>query len=188
MTLTPPKTALQYLGPVRNILNGPGYSRRVGNEIVPLIDPNLIIAIVWQESAGVPWAYRPEPRYRWLWDVKADKPFRKVSDQEIESENAPEDFCCLTGSRNQEWWAQQASWGLMQIMGACAREQNFKGPYLTELCDPYVNLEFGIKHLWQYAFQHGGRSQTDALLRWNGGNPDYPGQVLEKMKAVAASL
>src|SRR5690348_13997974 len=126
--MTPPKAALQYLGPIRNILKGPGYSR---------LDPALIIAIIWQESAGLQWAYRPEPRYRWFWDVKADKPFRQPTADEIESEVAPADFPSLSGNRNQEWWAQQASWGLMQIMGAAAREQNFKGLYLTELCDPY---------------------------------------------------
>jgi hypothetical protein len=69
----------------------------------------------------------------------------------------PKDFPYLAGDRDQEWWAQQASFGLMQLMGGLARELGFKGAYLTALCDPDLNLQIGCKHL-------------SALLKWADGD------------------
>jgi len=153
------------------------------------LDPALIVAMIWQESSGNPWSYNPEPRYRWFWNVRNDSPFRKVADEEIASKTPPKDFPCLAGDTDQEWWAQQASWGLLQLMGAAAREQHFRGTFLTELSDPYVNLEFGIKHWWCYACQFGNRNKHDALQRYNGGgDPLYADHVLEKVPAVIAAL
>lgn len=147
---------------------------------------SLILAIIWQESSGNQWAYNPEPRYPYLWNVRLDAPFRKQTPAEIASETPPADWPCYTGDPDQEWWAQQASWGLMQLMGAAAREQRFHGNYLTELCDPYVNLEFGVRHLWNYAFQCGNRTRDAALLRWNGGgDPAYPQKIAEKLAALS---
>lgn len=146
---------------------------------------NLILAIIWQESEGNPWAYNPEPRYRWFWNVKKSEPFRKVSDVEIAAKKPPSDFPCRRGDPDQEWWGQQASWGLMQVMGAAAREQGFSGDYLPETCDPYTNIEFGIKHFWKYALRSGQESVEKGLLRWNGGgNPKYPDEVLAKLAEI----
>jgi hypothetical protein len=117
----------------------------------------LVAAIVQVESGGLAWAYKPEPRYHYLWNVRTAAPFRALTLPEIASEMAPADFPFLAGSREQEWWAQQASWGLMQIMGAAAREEGFTGLYLPELCDPIVGLRLGCKHL-------------GALLRWANGD------------------
>jgi len=156
------------------------------------IDPALIIAIILQESAGNPWAYNPEPRYRWFWNVRNDSPFRKINDIEIASKIPPNDFPCLIGDPDQEWWGQQASWGLMQVMGAAAREQHFRGPYLTELCHPYLNIEYGIKHWWNFASQFGRRSSEASLSRWNTGNDrdgrSYAKSVLDKLPAVQAAV
>ncbi len=143
------------------------------------LEEDLVLAVIWQESIGNPWAHRPEPAYKWLWDVKQDKPFRQLTYAETLAAVPPADFPTLAGSHTQEWTNQRASWGLMQLMGAAAREQGFKGNYLTELCDPYTNLEFGIKHLWNYAFQKGNWSAIDALCRWNG-DKAYAAEVLAK--------
>ncbi|MEM4655267.1 MAG: lytic transglycosylase domain-containing protein [Thermosphaera sp.] len=107
----------------------------------------LVRAIVSVESGGNPWAWNPEPAYRYLWDVRAQKPFRRLTHIEATVKTPPPDFPAIAGDRDQEWWAQQASWGLMQVMGAVARELGFTGPYLTELCDPLLNLELGCLHL-----------------------------------------
>lgn len=161
----------------------------VGTTIARLgypLDPALALAIVWQESEGVPYKWNPEPRYRWIWNVKENAPFRQMTSAEIASEVPPGDFPALAGDRDQEWWGQQVSWGLTQIMGAAAREEGFKGGWLPELIfDPYLNLEFGIKHLWRYAFQKGNRLTVDALLRYNGGgNAKYPSEVLHKRAEI----
>ncbi len=158
-------------------------------ELIKFVDTRLVLAIISQESDGDKTAWNPEPRYPWLWDVRQDKPFRKLTDAEYASKEPPGDFPYLAGDRDQEWWGQQASWGLMQVMGAAAREQHFRGKYLPELVsDPYLDLEFGIKHLWNYAFQKGNRSTVDALNRWNGGgNPKYAAEVLNKRELIEAN-
>lgn len=111
------------------------------------LDPTLVEALVFIESGGNPWAWNPEPRYRYLWDVRTKAPFRPLTAVELGSELPPADFHYLSGDRDQEWWGQRASWGLMQMMGALAREKGFQGPYLTELCNPTLNLTLGCRHL-----------------------------------------
>ena len=95
---------------------------RVAKAAAHGLPPLLITALVEQESAGDPYAWNPEPRYRYLWDVKRNAPFRTPTEAERASEIPPHDFPTLGGDRDQEWWGQQASWGLMQVMGAVARE------------------------------------------------------------------
>jgi hypothetical protein len=79
--------------------------------------------------------------------VARNRPFRTLTQAEIASEAPPRDFPFLAGDRDQEWWAQQASWGLMQVMGAVARECGFHGNYLSQLLDPEEGTEFGCRHL-----------------------------------------
>jgi len=151
------------------------------------LEPTVIVAQVQVESGGDTYAWNPEPRYHWLWDVKQNKPFRAVTLNEMASETPPKDFPCLAGDPDQEWWAQQCSWGLLQVMGALAREMGFKGVYLTELCDPVVGLTLGCKHLSELlAWAKGDIEQ--ALAAYNGGkggnekapfrNRDYAIKVL----------
>ncbi len=128
------------------------------------LDPDVVEAMVLQESRGHAWAWNPEPKYRYFWDVRHGRPFRTVTPVEIANKWPPADFPSPTAERDQEWWGQQASWGLLQVMGAVARERGFNGLFLTELCDPKVGLLLGCKH---YA----------ALLRWASG---------DTWKAVAA--
>lgn len=132
------------------------------------LDPALVSALVSVESAGNQWAWNPEPQYRYLWDVKRNAPFRALSQSEIASKVPPADFPTLAGDRDQEFWAQQASWGLMQIMGAVAREIGFRGDYLTQLCQPEANLLIGCKKLSQLLVWANG-NVTQALAAWNGG-------------------
>lgn len=123
------------------------------------IDADVVEAMVLQESGGRTHAWNPEPKYRWFWDVRHNRPFRTVSDAEVASKWPPTDFSALTAERDQEWWGQQASWGLLQVMGAVAREVGFGGLYLPELCgDPALGLSLGCKH---YA----------AMLRLSDGDP-----------------
>ena len=148
-------------------------------------NPLLPLAIIWQESGGNRFAWNPEPRYRWFMNVKTRKPFRKVTDDEIAAETPPPDFPCLAGDPDQEYWAQQASWGLLQLMGSSARERGFNGPYLTQLVDPDINIELGLKHLWIYAYRNGIETTERALLRWNGGgDAQYANKVLKKLNEI----
>lgn len=157
------------------------------------LDPKLVMALVMVESGGNQHAWNPEPAYRYFWDVRKGKPFRFVTALEARAEVPPEDFGCLAGDPDQEWWAQQASWGLMQVMGALARELGFKGPYLPELCsNPEVNLSLGCLHLGRLMKWAAGNADR-ALSAYNGGkggnlvppyrNQDYATKVLA-MKAT----
>lgn len=149
------------------------------------IDRALLFGMIEQESGWEPWAWNPEPRYRYFWNVKTKTPFRRVTELEIGSEKPPADFPALFGDRDQEWWGQQASWGLLQVMGAVGRERGFLGPYLPALCDPSVNLFYGTRHFRALLTRYNGDTET-ALLRWNGGgNPGYPGEVMGRSKNYA---
>lgn len=157
------------------------------------LDPKVVGAIVRVESAGNPYAWNPEPRYRWVWNVRTWAPFRALRLDEVASEVAPADFPSLAGDRDQEWWAQQASWGLMQVMGAVARERGFRGLYLTQLVDPATNLDIGCGHLAALLRWAEG-DLVQACAAWNGGkagnerpplrNQDYADKVLRAMAGV----
>lgn len=79
------------------------------------------------------------------------------------------------------------SWGLMQVMGATARQYGFRG-WFTELCEPEVGLEFGCRYLADLRRQFGHEGWPVIVRAYNGGpggrdnetNP-YPEEVLEKL-------
>lgn len=132
------------------------------------IPVHLVAAICAKESSFIPGAWRPEPVYRYLWDVVKDERFRKLTPEEIASETPPPDFGKIGGPRVQEWWGQQASWGLMQVMGANAREHGFRGVYFTDLCDPEIGLEFGCRFLARLLARN---PIEDAASAYNAGRP-----------------
>lgn len=110
----------------------------------------LVKAMVEVESNFNIYAYRVEPRYRYLVNVETGEPFRELTIIEIESEYAPQDFPYYkrVSSRHTEWWGQQASWGPLQVMGAVAREYGFTGAF-PELCS-IEGLRYGCMHLANY--------------------------------------
>lgn len=142
------------------------------------LDPRIVRALITVESGGNTWAWNPEPKYRYLWDVRSGKPFRALSPGEASSEFPPSDFPCLAGDPDQEWWGQQASFGLMQVMGAVAREMGFKGAYLTQLCEPSINLRYGCQKLAADLKWAGGDVRA-MLASYNGGRGgNSPGGIL----------
>lgn len=147
--------------------------------------PALVAAVVAQESSGNPWAIRPEPRYRYLVDCRTRQPFRAVSPDELASKVAPADFPFLAGSRDQEWWLQQCSIGPMQVMGAVAREQGFKGPYLTEMCDPEIGVAIGCQVLAGHLVWSGNdvRLALGAFNAGRGGAATYGRPYADKVLA-----
>ena len=138
------------------------------------LEPELVAALVMQESGGKSDAWNPEPRYQWFWDVKTQKPFRRVTQAEVASKFPPADFPCRAGDRDQEWWAQQASWGALQLMGACAREVGCHLEYLPGLCDPAEGLEWGCRWFAKLLSRFG----AGAVSAYNAGHP-VPGSPYE---------
>ncbi len=157
------------------------------------LDPLVVEALVLQESSGNPYAWRPEPAYRYLVDCRTGLPFRACSPDELRSTIAPPDFPTLAGTRDQEWWAQRASLGLCQIMGAVAREQGFREPYLLALCEPATNLRIGCQILKGHLEWARG-DLTLALAAYNagragamrGGGRAYADQVLARYARLRA--
>jgi hypothetical protein len=132
------------------------------------LDTVTVAGLIEVESGFNPWAWNPEPRYRYYWNLKTNLPFRKVSPEEATSETPPRDFPTLVGDPDQEWWAQSVSWGLMQLMGAVARERGFTGRYLTQLVDPKINITFGCMQLVRL-LQWSKGNLNQALAAYNGG-------------------
>lgn len=113
--------------------------------------PNLVIAIARVESAGDAWAIRYEPQYRWLFDA------------ELWAKR-------LFLSEDTERMQQRTSWGLMQVMGAVAREHGCRARYLSKLCDPHQGLYYGILHLkWLRDGQ--GFKDDEIISAYNQGRP-----------------
>lgn len=50
-------------------------------------------------------------------------------------------------STHTERYFRAASWGAMQIMGQTARELGFDGDDFSELCRPYIGVQYGCKYL-----------------------------------------
>lgn len=140
------------------------------------LDADLILAVIWQESSGDQWAYRYEPQYQYFLDVKSGKPLYR---SHLSGAANRLEALRLLGST--EFNAQSASYGLMQVMGAVAREHGMTG-WLTALCDPNIGIKFGCKHLVGH-YQRNGNDIDTALLRYNGGQ-DYPGKIIEKLRAI----
>lgn len=143
------------------------------------ITTDLVLAVMWQEEAnGDPWAIRYEPNYQYFYNHKGRYALYDVNQS-------------VTGNRlrainilgQTEMSAQSHSWGLMQIIGAAARERGFMPKYLTELCDPEVNIIFGTKHLYEWGFNWGKVNLREALERWNGSSA-YAEEVLAKLSVI----
>ena len=103
----------------------------------------LVQAICVTESSMNPWAIRYEPAYRW---------FYGTADALSPTERA----------------GQQMSWGLMQVMGAVAREHGFTG-WFPSLCEPTVGLNYGMRHLAGFYARY--KNWPDAIASYNAGSP-----------------
>ena len=127
-----------------------------------LLNPNLVSAIVETESSFNTDAIRYEPKYPYLLapDVYAVK--NKITVQ-TEAE------------------LQKFSWGLMQVMGAVAREHGYDG-YLHRLCRPELGLEYGCLHFAKYLRKYNDIKK--AISAYNGGPGAIKGDRFKNEKYV----
>lgn len=140
------------------------------------LPPALVCAIVEQESAWNPYAMRYEPGYRWLWPSP-------------EALDAPRGV-----SKETEIAQQRISWGLMQVMGAVAREHGCRSPYLSILCaEPRLGLEYGCRLLARLIGRYGRLDLGPAVSAYNAGRPtggnleSYVRPVLERMALLTCA-
>jgi len=133
------------------------------------IPVHLVAAICAKESSFYAGAVRSEPLYAYVWDVLRGEPFRGLTDEERARSKPPAGFSGPTGaSAATEWSGQRTSWGLMQVMGANAREHGFRGRFFTDLCEPEVGLEFGCRFLARLLARN---DVEDAVSAYNWGHP-----------------
>jgi len=131
------------------------------------LDVDLVLAMIAQESSGRPGAMNPEPQYRWLvrWDTGEPYP---TTDVQARAKIPPAEFPHPPGTdRDAEFLGQQASWGLLQVMGAVARERGFRGADFGDLCEPWRGVHYGVLHLVYLRKRFG--SGDDLLACYNGG-------------------
>lgn len=130
------------------------------------LDGELISAVIWQESRGNPYAFRYEPGF-YIKYIDGKKLTGFVPSFNLVSEKS-------------ERHGRATSWGLMQVMGATARENGFEGTFLAELCDPETNIYVGARILKKLIDKHD--SSQKALLAYNGGsNKEYPAEVFQHL-------
>jgi soluble lytic murein transglycosylase-like protein len=102
-----------------------------------------VMAVCMVESSLRPYAIKYEDHYRWLVGDQGTMP---------------------TGEK----LGQKHSWGIMQVMGAVARELGFAGPF-TDLWEPEIGIRYGmrlLKKLWQ---RH--ENWPDVIASYNAGSP-----------------
>lgn len=107
----------------------------------------LVYAICQVESSLNPDAVRFEANFRWIVGDRA-------TIEPVE----------LSG--------QSTSWGLMQIMGAVARELGFTG-HFHDLLQPTRNLHYGCLHLRRFKAKYG--DWPDVISAYNQGSPRRKG-------------
>ena len=115
----------------------------------------LVCAVVEQESGWNPNATRYEPAFY-------------------------QHYIVPLGLPEEEGKQRATSWGLLQTMLQSVVEIGYKGDG-PGLCEPAIGLEWGCALLLKKFLRANG-DQHMALLYWNGGgNPLYPGQVIDRM-------
>ena len=134
--------------------------------------PELICAVIEQESSWDRWATRYEPAFYARY---------------IEPQMARTAETRSASLSDTEAHMRAFSWGLMQVMGQVAREHGFSGSSLAELCDPATGIDVGCRVLASKLAAAEG-NVVRALLLWNGGaNQKYPDAVLARAHRYAAS-
>jgi soluble lytic murein transglycosylase-like protein len=121
--------------------------------------PDIILALIEQESAFDPWATRYEPAFydKYVSPLVANADMSKT-----------------------EARLRAFSFGLMQVMGQTAREAGYSEP-LPKLFEPEVNLNVGCTVLLD-KLKLVNFDLRLALLRWNGGGrPAYADEVMARM-------
>jgi soluble lytic murein transglycosylase-like protein len=117
------------------------------------IPAKLVGAIVQTESSGNTWAQRFEPAFL-----------------ERYVPTAPERFGAC--SRDTERTQRATSFGLMQIMGQVARELGCTLPFLTQLCEPEIGLDYGCRQLARLRDRHLAKFGWEGVVAaYNAGSP-----------------
>lgn len=128
------------------------------------LNPAVVWALINVESSCNTHAVRYEPNWRWF-----VKPYELARDVGTTEET--------------ETIMQKCSWGLMQVMGAVARELGWHGP-MPKLCDPWHGIEYGCLKLKERLDKY--PALPDALAAYNAGQPGTDAGKAYAAKVIAA--
>lgn len=124
------------------------------------LDPALVCAVCDVESSWNPTAVRLEQGF-----------FERYVSQTVKHDDP------------QEAVNQATSWGLMQVMGATARDVGLQGPIEQLAKFPEVGLEMGCRKL-KACLNYKVGNVVAALQMYNGGgDPHYADTVMRRMPA-----
>ena len=141
------------------------------------LPPELVCAVIEQESSWDCWAMRYEPAFYDRYIAPRAGPGSGAPGAAHLIPPAPR----ARISGDTEARARAFSWGLMQVMGQVAREHGFAGDSLAALCDPATGLGIGCAVL-AAKMAAAGQDVAHALSLWNGGaNPNYPAEVMARI-------
>lgn len=74
--------------------------------------------------------------------------------------------------------ARASSWGIMQCLGATAREVGYDRQYLSSLVFPEIGIEYGAR-IFKKKLDAASGDYYKATLLYNGGSdPEYPIKIL----------
>lgn len=130
---------------------------------------SLLMAQLWTESSGDQWASRYEPNWRYFW-LNGPLYTEQVSVEENRR-------LALQKIGALEFHFQSMSLGLLQIMGAVAREQGHRGS-LAQLYDPTMNVHYACRIMRRHLITTQG-DEREALKRYNG-SFTYSDKVLRR--------
>lgn len=144
------------------------------------VEPNLLMAMIYQESGGDEAALRYEVAWRYFWNPKANGSlYDKGSSVEANRAHAWN----VLGST--EFHSQSFSWSLLQVMGSVARELGLKG-YLAKMCDPAVGLKMGLLHMQKKMRQ--AKGDVPKALELYNGSKIYVDEVLKKLAEIKGEI
>lgn len=112
------------------------------------INPFLILSIAKVESGHRANAVRYEKGYKWI-----KNPAKHAHRHNI--------------TKDTEVVLQQMSWGILQIMGATARDLGYNG-FIPELLVPEVGVHWGVKYLARLLKKYD--KMEDAIASYNAGS------------------
>lgn len=141
------------------------------------VRPDIVAAIIVQESGGNPLAFRFEPKF-----YERRLAFRSREGLSGHVPPPPPEGVTLISEKIM----RATSWGLMQIMGETARSAlGFKSNHIISLVDPEINIALGVKylagHLAKFSNLPEKERYTKALTLYNGSS-DYPPLIFDHIK------
>ncbi len=135
------------------------------------IEPCLVAAVTFTESSGISNVSKIEPGWKYFTTISGVP----CKENEVRGEDPNDEIAAA-----REVSDQRTSWGLMQVMGAVARQYGYRGD-LRDLFIPETGLDYGCRHLKNFLKRYDIIDSISAYNAGGGGicsNPEYVSKVV----------